>query len=165
MAGVSASLSQTEAEARARLVEVRSYAVDLDLTRGAEVFGSTTVIRFGCAGPGTTFVELRPATLHRAVLNGRELRPEDLTDGRLALTGLAAENELRVEAEMRYTRTGEGMHRFTDPADGEVYVYTQCGPDHSAQVFACFDQPDLKAPVTVSVIAPDDWVVLSNARR
>jgi aminopeptidase N len=157
------ALTRTEAQTRARLLDVHSYTVHLDLMRGAEVFGSTTVIRFGCASPGAkTFVELRPATLRRVVLNGADLNPGALRDGRLSLPGLAAENELRIEADMAYSRTGEGMHRFTDPADGEVYVHTQCAPDEASRVFACFDQPDLKAVLEISATAPPHWTVLSN---
>src|SRR3569833_328661 len=158
-----APLPRTEAQERAQLLDVHSYTVHLDLTRGEEVFGSTTVIRFGCAEPGaTTFVELRPARPRRLVLNGADLDPAAFADGRLPLTGLAAENELHVEADMYYSRTGEGMHRFTDPADGEVYVYAQCAPDEADRVFACFDQPDLKAVLEISVTAPSHWTVLSN---
>src|SRR3569833_100553 len=157
------ALTRTEAQTRARLLDVHSYAVHLDLVPDGEEFGCTTVIRFGCAEPGAaTFVELRPADLRWVVLNGAELDPAALRDGRLALTGLSAENELRVEADMAYSRTGEGMHRFTDPADGTVYVYTQCAPDEASRVFACFDQPDLKAVLSISATAPDDWTVLSN---
>jgi aminopeptidase N len=157
-------LTRGEAEARAALLTVQSYAVELDLTRGAEVFGSVSVIRFDCAEPGAdTFAEVRPANLLRAVLNGRELDPASLDGGRLPLDDLAGSNELRIEAEMAYTHTGEGMHRFADPADGEEYVYTQCGPAETPRVFGCFDQPDLKARFSVSVVAPDGWTVLSNA--
>ncbi|MGH3373881.1 MAG: aminopeptidase N, partial [Actinoallomurus sp.] len=157
------ALTRTEAQARARLLNIHTYAVHLDFTRGAEAFGSTTVIRFGCAAPGAaTFVELRPTVLRRVVLNGADLDPAALDDGRLSLTGLAAENELRVEADMAYSCTGDGMHRFTDPADGEVYVYTQCAPDEASRVFACFDQPDLKAVLETTVDAPPHWTVLSN---
>ncbi|WP_280698020.1 aminopeptidase N [Kitasatospora sp. GP82] len=157
------ALQRTEARIRARLVQVRGYRIDLDLTRGGEVFGSSTVIRFGCTEPGAaTFLDLRPAALHRVVLNGRELDPAELDGNRLALTGLAAENELLIEAEMRYSRTGEGLHRFTDPADGAVYVYAACGPDSAPRVFACFDQPDLKATFELTVTAPADWTVLGN---
>ncbi|MBC6456338.1 aminopeptidase N [Actinomadura sp. HBU206391] len=157
------SLRREEAHQRAHLLYVDSYSVDLDLTRGEEVFGSSTVIRFGCREPGaTTFIELRPVTVHRAVLNGRLLEPTSLADGRLPLPDLAADNELRVEADMRYSRTGEGMHRFVDPADDEVYVHADCGPDQASHVFACFDQPDLKAVLQVSVTAPAHWTVLAN---
>ncbi|WP_282202827.1 aminopeptidase N [Kitasatospora fiedleri] len=160
------ALQRSEATVRARLLEVRGYAVDLDLTGGPERFGSTTVIRFGCAEPGVdSFVDVDPAVLRRAVLNGRPLDVAALDGNRLALPGLRAENELLVEAEMRYSRTGEGLHRYTDPADGAVYVYATCGPDLAAKVFACFDQPDLKAPITLRATAPAEWTLVGNGAR
>ena len=156
------SLTRAEAETRSALLTVHSYAVELDLTRGPEVFGSTSVIRFGCAEPGaTSFAEVRPHRLLRVQLNGRDLG--GVEDGRVVLESLAADNELVIEAEMAYTHTGEGMHRFVDPADGEAYVYTQCGPAETPRVFGSFDQPDLKARFTMTVLAPPDWTVLSNA--
>ena len=127
------ALTRDEAETRAALLDVHSYDIDLDLTRGDEVFGSTTTVRFGCRTPGAgTFVELRPVTLRQVVLNGTPLDPADLRDNRLPLTGLAAENELVVHADMAYSRTGEGLHRFTDPADGKVYLYAQTFLDAEA---------------------------------
>ncbi|MGF1427175.1 aminopeptidase N [Kitasatospora sp. LaBMicrA B282] len=157
-------LTRAEAIERHQLLDVRSARLDLDLTRGPEVFGSTTVIRFGCATPGAgTFVDVKPAALHRVVLNGRDLDVSALAAGRFPLTGLAAENELTVEADMAYSHTGEGMHRFTDPADGEVYLYTQSFLDDGPRVFASFDQPDLKAEFTVAVTAPPQWTVVANS--
>lgn len=158
------ALTRAEAEHRARVLDVRRYSIDLDLTRGAERFASTTTVRFTCTEPGAeTFVEIKPAALGRAVLNGRELdTARALRGNRLRLTGLAADNVLVVEAEMPYSRTGEGMHRFTDPVDGEVYLYTQCGLDDAQRVFAAFDQPDLKAPFEIAVTVPPGWTVLSN---
>jgi aminopeptidase N len=156
-------LTRAEARTRARLLDVRSYSIDLDLRRGDEVFGSDTVIRFGCAEPGAaSFVEVTAVKVHRAVLNGRALDTGSMEGDRLALPGLAADNELRVEADMRYSRTAEGLHRFTDPADGEVYVFASCGPDEASRVFACFDQPDLKGVMELSVTAPEHWTVLGN---
>ncbi|MEU1789760.1 aminopeptidase N [Streptomyces sparsogenes] len=161
-------LTRDEAQTRARLIEVHRYTIDLDLTRGDETFGSITTIRFSARHPDAdTFVELNPAALHRVVLDGRELpldNAEDLiAEERLPLTGLAeGEHELRVEADMRYSRTGEGMHRFTDPADGETYLYTMCCMSDANGVFAAFDQPDLKAVFEVHVTAPPEWTVLGN---
>jgi aminopeptidase N len=132
------------------------------------VFGSVTVVRFGCRSPGSsTFIELMPARLHRAVLNGRDLDPGILQGNRLPLAGLGAVNELRVEADMAYSRGGEGLYRFTDPADGETYLAVHAGLDSAQRVFAAFDQPDLKAPITATVAAPASWTVLGNgtARR
>ncbi|MFD1831937.1 aminopeptidase N [Streptomyces desertarenae] len=162
------ALTREEALTRAHLLDVRQYAIDLDLTRGEDVFGSTTTIRFTTREAGDTFVEVRPHTLHRAVLDGHDLDTAALADGRLPLTGLTAgDHELRVEADMAYSRTGEGMHRFTDPADGRTYLYTMCFQTEAPRVFAAFDQPDLKAPFTVTVTAPEEWTVLGNgtARR
>jgi aminopeptidase N len=158
-------LTRVEAVERRRLLDVRCVVVALDLDRGAEVFGSRTEIRFACAEPGPqarTFVDVKPAALRRVVLNGRELDPGLLADGRFPLDALAAENELLVEADMAYSRTGEGMHRFTDPEDGEAYVYTQAFLDDGPRVFAAFDQPDLKAPYQVTVTAPEGWRVVGN---
>nr|WP_063770866.1 aminopeptidase N [Streptacidiphilus neutrinimicus] len=158
------ALTRAEAEGRRRLLDVRAVSVDLDLTVGAEVFRSVTVIAFGCRTPGAgTFVDVKPAALRRVVLNGRELDPRALEDGRFPLQGLAADNELLVEADMAYSRTGEGMHRYVDPADGEVYVYTQAFLDEGPRIFAAFDQPDLKAPYQVGVTAPAEWTVVANA--
>ncbi|MFE1783276.1 aminopeptidase N [Streptomyces sp. NPDC059506] len=157
------ALTRAEAAERARILDVRSYTVDLDLTRGEETFGSTTTIRFTCAEPGaTTFLDVKPGRLHRAVLNGRDVDPATWHDGRLPLPALAADNLLHIEADMRYSHTGEGMHRFTDPADGRTYLYSHCFLDEAPRIFAAFDQPDLKAAFHLTVTAPEDWTVLAN---
>ncbi|MGL5928636.1 MAG: aminopeptidase N [Dermatophilaceae bacterium] len=157
------SLTRAEARARADLLTIDTIEVDLALDRGPEVFGSQTVIRFSCRRPGaSTFVELDPRVLHGAVLNGEPLDPSALDDGRLTLDGLAADNVLEVDATMAYRHDGQGLHRSTDPADGEDYVYGHMFLDTVSTVFACVDQPDLKAPYTVRVTAPAGWTVLGN---
>jgi len=156
------SLSRAEAATRAKDVSVASYAIDLDLTGSATTFGSTVTIRFAARAP-ESFVELKPVRLRYARLNGTELPPDSLVGNRLPLSGLAADNELVVSAEMPYSNSGEGLHRFVDPADKEPYVYAMTFLDAAQQVFACFDQPDLKAPVTLSVTADPRWIVLGNA--
>ncbi|MEV0392599.1 aminopeptidase N [Polymorphospora rubra] len=157
------SLTRAEAADRAALLTVDSYAIDLDLTTGDTRFRSTTTIRFRAARPGsTTFVEVKPAQLRSVRLNGSPVDPAALDDNRLPLPDLRAENVLVVEAEMAYTRTGEGLHRFVDPADGETYLYAMSFLDDGQRIFAGFDQPDLKAPVTLSVTAPPGWLVAAN---
>ncbi|MET9500129.1 aminopeptidase N [Streptomyces sp. NPDC006622] len=156
-------LTRDEAQTRAQLLDVHRYTVALDLTTGDETFESVTVIRFAARTGADTFVELKPAELRSVLLDGQTLAPETLDDNRLPLKNLAAgEHELRIAASMRYSRTGEGMHRFTDPADGETYVYTQMFMDDVQRVFAAFDQPDLKAVFELSVKAPEGWTVLAN---
>ncbi|MFJ9101245.1 aminopeptidase N [Streptomyces sp. NPDC102405] len=156
-------LTRDEAQTRAKLLDVHRYTIALDLTTGDETFESRTVVRFTARAEADTFVELKPAELREATLDGSPLDPETLEDNRLPLKGLTAgEHELRIDAVMRYSRTGEGMHRFTDPTDGETYVYTQLFMDDVQRVFAAFDQPDLKAVFDLSVKAPEDWTVLAN---
>ncbi|MGW6396800.1 aminopeptidase N [Streptomyces sp. NPDC055134] len=157
-------LTRDEAQTRAQLIDVQRYEIDLDLTRGADTFDSTTVIGFTTRTAGDTFVEVRPAALRSVTLDGQPLDPAALDDNRLPLTGLTpGPHELRVEAAMAYSHTGEGMHRFTDPADSETYVYTQLFMEDVQRVFAAFDQPDLKAVFDLTVTAPDGWTVLANS--
>ncbi|TJZ51039.1 aminopeptidase N [Streptomyces piniterrae] len=163
------ALQRDEAQTRAQRIDVHRYDIALDLTQGDDHFGSHTVIHFTAHdaqdpdGTIDTFAEIKPVELHTLTLDGRPLDPETLDGNRLPLTGLTpGDHELRIHATMRYSRTGEGMHRFTDPADGETYVYTQLFLEDVQRVFAAFDQPDLKAVFALTVTAPTDWTVLGN---
>ncbi|MEU3886078.1 aminopeptidase N [Streptomyces sp. NPDC029041] len=166
------NLSRDEARERAALLSVDGYEVSLDLRSavgedrgdGPRTFRSVTVIRFRCNEPGaSTFADLIAPRVTAVSLNGRDLDPGEVFDGsRIALEDLAADNELVVDAECAYSRTGEGLHRFVDPEDGEVYLYTQYEPADSRRVFANFEQPDLKAPYRFEVRAPEGWTVWSN---
>ncbi|MEU2430227.1 aminopeptidase N [Streptomyces sp. NPDC007861] len=156
-------LTRDEAQTRAQLLDVHRYSIALDLTTGDDTFDSRTAIRFTARAAGDTFVELKPATLRSVTLDGQHLDPETLDGNRLALKGLTAgEHELLIDAAMHYSRTCEGMHRFTDPADGETYTYTQLFMEDVQRVFAAFDQPDLKAVFELTVTAPEGWTVLAN---
>ncbi|MFD1828085.1 aminopeptidase N [Streptomyces desertarenae] len=169
------NLTRDEARERARLLTVDGYDVALDLRSavgphtgdGPRTFRSTTTVRFRCAEPGaSTFADLLAPAVSSVTLNGRALDPGEVFDGtRIALDGLAAENTLTVDAHCAYSRTGEGMHHFLDPEDGETYLYTQYEPADARRVFANFEQPDLKAPFTFTVTAPAGWTVLSNGAR
>ncbi|MET7852463.1 aminopeptidase N [Streptomyces avermitilis] len=167
------NLSRDEAQERAALLSVDGYDVSLDLRsatggrddeRAPRTFRSVTTIRFRCVEPGAaSFADLIAPSVTAVSLNGRDLDPGEVFDGaRILLEDLAAENELVVDAQCAYSRTGEGMHRFVDPEDGEVYLYTQYEPADSRRVFANFEQPDLKAPFRFEVRAPEGWVVWSN---
>ncbi|WP_326595537.1 aminopeptidase N [Streptomyces brevispora] len=156
-------LMRDEAQTRAQFLDVQRYTVDLDLTAGEETFDSHTLIQFTALTDGDTFVEIKPATLRSISLDGHPLDPADLDGNRFPLTALTSgEHELRVDAAMHYSRTGEGMHRFTDPTDNETYVYTQLFMEDVQRVFAAFDQPDLKSVFALTVTAPEGWTVLGN---
>ncbi|MFJ1701838.1 aminopeptidase N [Kitasatospora sp. NPDC088346] len=163
------NLSRDEAQKRAGLIEVESYRVHLDLSSapdpGAATFRSTTTIAFDAAEPGaSSFADLLAPAVRSVTLNGRELDPAKVFDGhRVALDGLAGHNLLVVEADCAYSRTGEGLHRFVDPVDGETYLYTHFEPADARRVFANFEQPDLKAPFTFTVTAAAAWDVYANA--
>jgi len=159
------NLTRAEAAERARLLAIDSYDVELDLSTSETIFESTTVIRFGCSEPGaTTFADLVDASIESITLNGASIEPESAyADSRITLENLAEDNELRVVALCTYSRTGEGMHRFVDPADKRVYLYTQFEVPDARRVFTTFEQPDLKATFTFGVTAPSDWQVVSNS--
>jgi aminopeptidase N len=156
--------TRSEFAARAELLRVDSYDITLDLTQGDQVFGSVCVIRFGCARPGAaSYADLTAASVQEITLNGARLDPARVcSDGRIALTGLAESNELRVVARCAYTGDGSGLHRAVDSADGRVYIYAVLYPADARRVFACFDQQDLKASLAFHVTAPAHWTVLSN---
>ncbi len=161
------NLHRDEARERARLIAVTSYDVELDLADasgerpGETTFRSRTVISFTCVEPGaTTYVDLTAPSLIGATLNG--VAQQAFDGNRLQLRDLAAVNELVVEADCAYMRTGEGVHRFIDPVDSSVYLYSQFETFDAHRMFACFDQPDLKAVFRLTVRAPRGWVVVSN---
>ena len=159
-----AEITRTESAERARLLRVDTYHVSLDLTQDERTFGSTSVIRFSCAEPGAgTYADLIADAVHEITLNGRSIDPAAAyQDGRIALDGLAAQNELRVRASIPYSTDGGGLGRYTDSADGKVYTYSNCEPADARRVFADFEQPDLKAVFHLEITAPAHWTVLAN---
>ncbi|MFG2822345.1 aminopeptidase N [Kitasatospora sp. NPDC048365] len=160
------NLTRAEARTRAELLNVEAYDVELDLSSAREggTFRSTTVVRFSATTPGaSSFIDLIAPAVTEIVLNGEALPLSGFADSRIALPGLRAENELRVVADCAYTNTGEGLHRFVDPVDGETYLYTQFEVPDARRVFAVFEQPDLKAAFRFTVTAPTGWVVVSNS--
>jgi aminopeptidase N len=157
------NLTRAEARVRAALVDVSSYEIALDLTTGATTFISTSTVRFAAQAGASTFIDLIASDVHGIELNGAALDPSRVyADSRISLDGLAPENVLRVTATCPYMNTGEGLHRFVDPVDHEVYLYSQFEVADSRRVFAVFEQPDLKATFAFTVTAPAHWTVVSN---
>ncbi|MEU7029447.1 aminopeptidase N [Streptomyces sp. NPDC046275] len=162
------NLTREEAQQRAKLLSVDAYEVDLDLTGAQEggTYRSVTTVRFDSAAENAdTFIDLVAPTVHEVVLNGTALDPAEVfRDSRIALPGLRqGRNELKVVADCAYTNTGEGLHRFVDPVDGQAYLYTQFEVPDARRVFASFEQPDLKATFQFTVKAPEGWSVISNS--
>ena len=160
----SLNLTETEAAARSALIDVDHYNVTLDLTGSETHFTSRTVVAFRTTHTGSTFIDLRTDDVHQALLDGEELDVSDYdAEAGLALNDLApGQHILMVTATIPYSRTGEGLHRFTDPADGKIYHYTQFETADAKRVFACFDQPDMKATYDLTVTTDPAWRVISN---
>ena len=157
------NLTRDEAATRSSLVKTHSYRIDLDLTTSAQTFIAKTCVKFSGLKPGqSTFIDALGKRVISASLNGVAFEVKDYDGQTIHLPPLAAENELCLEIEGIYSNTGEGLHRFVDPADGEVYLYTQFETGDARQMYACFDQPDQKATFTISTITPKHWEVISN---
>lgn len=159
------NITRTEAQQRAELIAVDGYDVNLNLTLGDKTFHSTTTVAFTCTQPGAdTWIDLIASSIDSINLNGRDLDPAEVFDGaRIRLTDLSAANVLIISAQCRYMRTGEGLHRFVDPVDQEVYLYSQFESADARRMYACFEQPDIKASLTLHVTAPSHWQVVSNS--
>ena len=162
----SENLTRDEARSRASFLSTDSYEIRLDLTTDERTFLTETTLRFSSAEARPTFVDLIAESVQEIELNGELLAdPASRFDGaRVQLPALAeGENSLRILATGRYMNTGEGLHRFVDPVDDEVYLYTQFEVSDARRMFACFEQPDLKATYALNVTAPAHWRVISNA--
>ncbi len=158
------NLTRDEAASRAALLHVNSYDVVLDLTTGPTTFLTSTTVRFAARAAGVgTWIDFVGDSVTSVTLNGVALDPAEVfADSRIALPALAPDNVLVVDAVGRYTNSGEGLHRFVDPVDNEVYLYSQFEVPDSRRVYAVFEQPDLKATFAFTATVPDHWVVVSN---
>jgi aminopeptidase N len=162
------NLTREQAVERAALVTVDNYRITLDLTDGEgnpgeRTFRSVTTVEFDALAGADTYIDIAAESIRRATLNGRDLDVSGYDESTgIPLQGLAQRNVLIVDADCLYSNTGEGLHRFVDPVDSEVYLYSQFETADAKRMFACFDQPDLKATFDVMVAAPLNWRVISN---
>ena len=162
------NLTRDQAVERAALVTVDNYRIELDLTDGDgkpgdHTFRSVTTVEFEALAGADTYIDIAADRVRSAVLNGRDIDVSGYDESTgIPLTGLAERNVLVVDADCLYSNTGEGLHRFVDPVDDEVYLYSQFETADAKRMFACFDQPDLKATFEVTVTAPSHWEVISN---
>ncbi|BBY15060.1 aminopeptidase N [Mycolicibacterium litorale] len=162
------NLTREAAVERAALITVDNYRIELDLTDGAgapgeKTFRSKTTVTFDATAGADTYIDIAADTIRTATLNGRDIDVSGYDESTgIPLADLAERNELVVDADCRYSNTGEGLHRFVDPVDNEVYLYSQFETADAKRMFACFDQPDLKATFDVTVTAPAHWEVVSN---
>jgi aminopeptidase N len=157
------NLSRAEAADRSAHLKIHHYDVTLDVTTGEETFYSKSKVTFACSKPGySTFIDAVGKRLISATLNGKSIEASEFTGQSLFLKDLQSENELIVEVEATYSKTGEGLQHSVDPVDNEVYLYSQGETAFIRNMYPCFDQPDLKSTFDFTVIAPSHWEVISN---
>jgi aminopeptidase N len=162
------NLTRDQAVERAALVTVDSYRISLDITDGKgapgdRTFRSITTVVFDALAGADTVIDIAADNIRSATLNGRDLDVSGYDEFTgVPLRGLADRNVVVIDADCRYSNTGEGLHRFVDPVDDETYLYTQFETADAKRMFACFDQPDLKATFDLRVLAPEHWKVISN---
>ncbi|GAB6857432.1 aminopeptidase N [Microbacterium xylanilyticum] len=159
-----ANLTRTETAARSASVTLLRSRLELDVTGAVDAattgFPTSSTLEFDATAP-ETWIDFLGEAVHEVVLNDTSQDVE--WDGaRIRLRGLAAHNTVVIRATGAYSRSGEGLHRFADPVDGGVYLYTHDEPADARRFMACFEQPDMKAPLTVVVTAPAEWEVLAN---
>ncbi|QKT13642.1 aminopeptidase N [Rhodococcus sp. W8901] len=159
-----ANLTRAETAARSAAVTVLSYRVELDISGAPDNsepgFATSTTVEFD-SGTSETWIDFLGPEVRSVTVNGEAVDIE-FDGARIALRGLRASNTVVIAAVGAYSRSGEGLHRFHDPVDGRTYLYTQYEPSDARRVFACFEQPDMKAPFTFVVTAPAGWEVVSN---
>jgi aminopeptidase N len=162
------NLTREQAAERAALVSVDNYRIALDLTDGEgkpgdSTFRSVTTVQFEALAGADTYIDIAADSIRSVTLNGRDIDVSGYDESTgIPLRGLSERNVLVVDADCRYSNTGEGLHRFVDPVDDEVYLYSQFETADAKRMFACFDQPDLKATFDIMVAAPLNWRVISN---
>ncbi|GAA1804005.1 aminopeptidase N [Nesterenkonia flava] len=164
------NLTREEAAARSAAVTVSRYEVEVDVTgaaaEGATTYPVTTRVEFSVTGAtDLSFLDYVGASVDSLRVNGQQRDPQqEAGTARILLRDLQeGENVVEIRSTSRYSRSGEGLHRFVDPADGQVYLYTQYEPADCKRVFPVFDQPDMKARFTFRLIGPEDWQLRSNS--
>lgn len=157
------NLTRVEAEERASIATVYHYDVELNLAENDETFTSKTTVDFDAKEGAATFLDLIADEVYSIEVNGESRDVSAYHDSRVHLDNLKEKNRVTIVAKCRYMHTGEGLHRFTDPADGKSYCYSQFEVPDSRRVFAVFEQPDMKAQFTFHVITPPEWTVFSNS--
>ena len=158
------NISQAEARQRAQLIQKVSYQVKVQLDPTLDTFVCESFIKFSATENTPTWIDLIAPKVNSIVLNGKALSVDDAFNGaRIVLPNLNSENELIINADCAFMNTGEGLHKHTDPQDGEVYLYTQFEVADSRRFMPVFEQPDIKATLQLSAIAPSHWTLISNS--
>ena len=157
------NISRKEAAERSATISTHSYQVSIDVTKGNEYFLTKSVVKFSAKPGSATFIDAVGRKVLTAKLNGKDVDTSNYDGESIFLQNLATENELVIELEALYSKTGEGLQLSVDPVDNEVYLYSQGETAYIRKMYPCFDQPDLKATFQLMVVAPSHWEIISNS--
>lgn len=164
-------LTREEAYARAELITISDYEIELDLSNAMALdeptYPVTTTLRFTATTPGEdTFLNYLGDSVDSVSINGVSHDISQIAGtARIAIPNVAAENEVVIHSHSRYSHSGEGLHRFVDPVDGQVYIYSQFEPADARRVYPNMEQPDLKAIFRITITGPDTWTLASNGHE
>ena len=157
------NISRNEALERSSHLSVESYEVFLDVTGTGDTFFARSTVKFTCSQIGyDTFIDTVAERVISATLNGSPVDTNSFDGESIYLKNLQSENALVIEVESLYSKNGEGLQKSFDPVDNETYLYSQGETAYIRRMYPCFDQPNLKATFTLSVLAPEHWEVVSN---
>jgi aminopeptidase N len=157
-------VSQALARERAARVSGVRYELALDVTSSDSVVGRLTA-RFTLRTPGDLIVDFRGPTLRRTRINGVTPAAVPYNGHHVLIPGHAlvvGSNRIDFEFTAAIAAAGAGVIRVRDPSDGATYLYTLLVPSDAQLLFPCFDQPDLKARVTLTLTTPMGWKAVAN---
>ena len=163
-----ANITREEATLRSGVVKAGAYRVTVDVTGNGvadpeRTFTSHTELDFVSQG-GSTHLDVIADEIRSATLDGSPLPTDEFDGYRLPLKDLTeGSHTIVIDAVCRFSRTGEGLHRFVD-TDGKIYLYSQFETADARRMYATFEQPDQKATFQLTVLAPAHWNVFTNSR-
>jgi len=176
MSVFTAFLSQEQAQKRFDLFSTSkdnlSYDIHVKLPKG-DTYSGCVHITFDLAKVSDElFLDAAVTTIKSLTINGAHIEAKESyshlrTDRHLSLPKdhlKVGVNQLSVEFENNYSRSGNGLHSYVD-TDGKQYLYTNAEPYYNNQTIPMFDQPDLKASWKLTAAAPKEWLIIANEPR
>lgn len=157
-------LSELEAIARKERVSNIAYTLEIDLASETESYAGTVIANFDLAtNTAPLDIDFTGGTINQVTVNGESVTPN--YNGFYVLLPsselVVGANEVVIEYSHPFDQDGTGLHKFVDPEDDNVYLYTYLWPYYSNRLFPNFDQPNLKATYELTVHADPSWQVVS----
>lgn len=140
------------------------YDLRLDVTQRDTARGEVTV-HFVRRGGGDVILDFRGLWLDTPWVNGQALPEAEANGAHLRIPAAAlrdGENAVQLRFSAAIAPSGASVIRYHDATDDSDYLYTLLVPADANQLFPCFDQPDLKARVRLTLTTPPGWTAVAN---